>query len=160
MAKNNEKTTIIQDQITIKKEILQDKKKAGKARVEAIEEQLKMKKQRVMQYRRKVSQDIGKNPLKEEQHQEYRLYSKLLREAEREVKALEQEIKFAKKDNDLEIKILENEIKELEAEKKLYASNISHMIKFSEQLDNNSEYYNSDEALQNAINEILIFGVD
>jgi hypothetical protein len=30
MAKNNEKTTIIQDQITIKKEILQDKKKAGK----------------------------------------------------------------------------------------------------------------------------------
>lgn len=120
VAKNFNIYNIIKNQIRDKKELRTIKKNAFKSRIDGIQTQIKMKKEVLRQYKRRVSQDMGTNPARSEQKENFRLYGKLIRDIEKEINGLEKELSATMKEKDAELQALDAEIKVLEANLKLY----------------------------------------
>lgn len=116
-----DKKQYISDKISNLKSSLSERKRLSRDRRRAMEEQLKAKKQLERQYSRRTAIDPGNSAPKEEQRNEFRLWSARLREIQQEIRGLEREIEIKKKEDDLEIRILENEIQQYQAELRIYA---------------------------------------
>lgn len=128
---------IIQEKINMKSSLLQDLKKAARARESSLREQVKMKKEKIRQIERRVAIDAGGTAGREYQKGSFRLYNTLINDAKREAKATEQELQVVVRENELNIRILEEEIKQLRAEKTIYSGGNmkSQMIKLSQIAD-------------------------
>ncbi len=120
IARNFNTYNMIKNQIRDKKELITTKKSAFKSRIDGIQTQIKMKKEVLRQYRRRVAQDPGSSPARSEQKENFRLYGKLIRDIEKEINGLEKELSATMKEKDAELKALDAEIKVLEANLKLY----------------------------------------
>ncbi len=151
MSRESSKAELIQKQIDFKSSLIDDKRKAGQARADSLKEQLKMKKERARTLRRRVALKPGGVEIRKDQREEFRLYNKLVRDVEREIRALEKETNLAKKDTDLEINILRQEINQLKAEKRLYA-NVERIIKTSNYLDQAEMHMESDVLMGKVFN--------
>lgn len=134
---NKSKKQIIQEKINLKSSMLQDIKKACRAREAAMRQQVKMKNEKIRQAERRMAIDAGGTPGREYQKGSFRLYNTLINDAKREAKAAEQELQAVLKENELNIRIIEEEIKQLRAEKTIYSGGNmkSQMIKLSEIAD-------------------------
>jgi uncharacterized sporulation protein YeaH/YhbH (DUF444 family) len=120
VAKSFNMYSMIKNQIRDKKELRTTKKSAFKSRIDGIQTQIKMKKEVLRQHKRRVAQDPGSSPARNEQKENFRLYGKLVRDVEKEIASLEKELTATMKEKDAEIKALDAEIKVLEANLKLY----------------------------------------
>ena len=115
------KRQLIQEQISLRTKLLQDTKKFAKERENSLQQQVKMKREKIRQLERRVAIDSGGTPGREYQKGSFRLYNALTKDARRDAEAAEKELVAVKKENELNIKILEEEIKQLRAEKQIYA---------------------------------------
>lgn len=120
LAKSMNTYELIQEEIRNKKELKRIKKEAYETKINGLEIQLRNKKEIVRQHKRRVASDPGTTPLRRQRDMEFKLYSRLLREEEKEIKGLEKEIEATRKERDAEMKILDGEIKALEANLKIY----------------------------------------
>jgi hypothetical protein len=111
------KKQLIQEKINLKTKLLQDIKRAAKERENSLKQQVKMKNEKVRQLERRISIDIGNSPGREYQKGSFRLYNAMMKDARRDARATEQELKIITKENDINIKILEEEINQLRSEK-------------------------------------------
>lgn len=120
LAKSMTSKQMLKDQIRTKKTLLTERKRAFEAKIDAIEQQLKMKKEILRQHKRRLAMDPGADPAREDQKNEFKLYNRLRRDTEKEIKGLEKEIEATKKEKQASVKALESEIKALEMNLKIY----------------------------------------
>jgi hypothetical protein len=145
MAKSSYKDNI-SNQISIKRRLLESKQKAGKLRLEALEEQLRIKKEQLRITKRRISPNFAPNLPDSSNREDARLNNKLVRENENEIKALQKEIEFAKRDNQLELAAIRQEIKQLEAEKRVHAASTpTSLIALAERADLEKNFELADE---------------